>query len=247
MSGSIDTRVPRRVVVASHGMGDTAATWDAVVPGLSSAADVRCWLLRGHGDRPWDGPGDYLVDAASADLAAEVEAATTSSGSPVVLLGHSLGGYLSLITRCADPTRWPVWSSWPPVPVSAAPNGGRSWNDYALSVGERAGFPARSLRWRCSRTRSSWTASPIWPTSPWSTSSANETPASTPALPTSVGPAVIVARRGPRRRPPPPTQPPRGSRRRRSRPAPLARLIRQPFSYTFPGPVAWKTCTGNAA
>lgn len=136
-----DLRVPRRVVVASHGMGDTAATWVAVVPGLDAHADVRRWELRGHGDRPWDGPGDYLVGAASADLAAEVDAAVSASGRPIVLLGHSLGGYLSLIHALRRPDQVAGL-----VLVATGPGFRNSerraqWNEYALSVGERAGYP----------------------------------------------------------------------------------------------------------
>jgi pimeloyl-ACP methyl ester carboxylesterase len=138
---SIDTSVPRRIVVASHGMGDTAATWDAVVPGLSPHAVVRRWSLRGHGDRPWNDPGDYLVSDASADLAAEVDAAVAASGMPVVLLGHSLGGYLSLIhaLRCPDQVAGLVLVATGPGFRSAERR--TQWNEYALSVGERAGFP----------------------------------------------------------------------------------------------------------
>ena len=122
-------------------MGDTAATWDAVVPGLSAWADVRRWSLRGHGDRAWDGPGDYLVADASADLAAEVSAAVATADMPVVLLGHSLGGYLSLIhaLRRRDQVAGLVLVATGPGFRSAERR--EQWNEYALSVGERAGYP----------------------------------------------------------------------------------------------------------
>jgi pimeloyl-ACP methyl ester carboxylesterase len=138
---SIDTSVPRRIVVASHGMGDTAATWDAVVPGLADLAEVRRWSLRGHGDRPWDGQGDYLVVDASADLATEVDAAIATSGMPVVLLGHSLGGYLSLIHALRRPDQVAGLVLVATGPGFRSAERREQWNEYALSVGERAGFP----------------------------------------------------------------------------------------------------------
>jgi pimeloyl-ACP methyl ester carboxylesterase len=136
-----DLRVPRRAGVASHGMGDTSTTWDAVVPGLASVADVRRWSLRGHGERPWIGPGDYLVADASADLTTEVDAAVAASGMPVVLLGHSLGGYLSLIHALHRPDQVVGLVLVATGPGFRSAERRTQWNDYALSVGERAGFP----------------------------------------------------------------------------------------------------------
>lgn len=136
-----DQRVPRRVVVASHGMGDTAATWDAVVSALGPDVDVRRWTLRGHGNRPWDGPGDYSVDAAAADLADEVAHAVTASGRPIVLLGHSLGGYLSLIHALRRPQDVAAIVLVATGPGFRKPAARSAWNDYALEVGRRAGFP----------------------------------------------------------------------------------------------------------
>jgi pimeloyl-ACP methyl ester carboxylesterase len=137
---STDTSVPRQVVVASHGMGDTAATWDAVVAGLEPVVDVRRWSLRGHGDRPWVGPGDYHVSDASADLAAEVDAASAASGTPVVLLGHSLGGYLSIIHALRRPDQVAGLVLVATGPGFRSTQRRNQWNEYALSVGERAGF-----------------------------------------------------------------------------------------------------------
>jgi pimeloyl-ACP methyl ester carboxylesterase len=86
-------------IVASHGLGDSATTWDAVVEYLGAeGVDVDTWDLSGHGDAAApDLP--YGVDVAMGQLR-EVIAAGPS---PVVLMGHSFGGYLSLRYVLAHP------------------------------------------------------------------------------------------------------------------------------------------------
>ena len=86
-------------IVASHGLGDSAATWDAVAEYLGAeGVDVDTWDLSGHGDAAApDLP--YGVDVAMGQLR-EVIAVGPS---PVVLMGHSFGGYLSLRYVLAHP------------------------------------------------------------------------------------------------------------------------------------------------
>jgi pimeloyl-ACP methyl ester carboxylesterase len=60
---------------------------------LEPAWSVTAWDLRGHGETErTDNPADYSSDLALADLTQLV----TDAGAPVVLGGHSFGGYLSL-------------------------------------------------------------------------------------------------------------------------------------------------------
>ncbi len=79
-------------VVFTHGWTDSAASWEGVVDGLSDSYHCVSWSLRAHGSSEVTPPGTYSRDHALADLASVVDGVET----PTVLVGHSLGGYLSL-------------------------------------------------------------------------------------------------------------------------------------------------------
>lgn len=80
-----------QVVVLTHGWGATAHMWEPQVAALADVATVVTWDLRGHGrsDSP-DDPDAYSFAGALADLEAIVDERR------VVLVGHSLGGQLSM-------------------------------------------------------------------------------------------------------------------------------------------------------
>ena len=87
-------------VVLTHGLGDNAGTWERVVPALSTRCRVTAWDLRGHGRS--EAPGDaaaYSRDIAVEDLLAVIG----DESEPVTLVGHSLGGYLSLYVALRHP------------------------------------------------------------------------------------------------------------------------------------------------
>lgn len=87
------------VVVCTHGVGDDSTTWSEVVVQLAGDGHrVTSWDLRGHGQSgEFD---DYSRDAALSDL----ESIVRSTGQPAVLVGHSLGGYLSLALAITQPS-----------------------------------------------------------------------------------------------------------------------------------------------
>lgn len=86
-------------VVCTHGVGDDSSTWNEVALRLADDGfKVTSWDLRGHGQST--GFDDYSRDAALADLASIVEAA----GPRAILVGHSLGGYLSLALAITQPS-----------------------------------------------------------------------------------------------------------------------------------------------
>jgi len=86
-------------VVLTHGWGATAHMWGPQVAALQARARVVTWDLRGHGRSasPEDA-GAYTQDGALADLDALV-------GDGAVLVGHSLGGQLSLAFALRHPER----------------------------------------------------------------------------------------------------------------------------------------------
>lgn len=90
-------------LVATHGVGSSSKTWAGQVPVFSQHFEVTSWDLRGHGssERPED-PNCYSRDAALGDLADVVLGA--ASEVPAVLIGHSLGGYLSMALAITQPS-----------------------------------------------------------------------------------------------------------------------------------------------
>ncbi len=86
-------------LVFTHGWADTSAVWDGVVADLDTDHECRVWDLRGHGRSAVPPPGAYTREHALLDLSLVVETA----GPPVVLVGHSFGGYLSLAHTLRHP------------------------------------------------------------------------------------------------------------------------------------------------
>ncbi len=89
-------------LVLTHGVGSSLETWGAQVPVLSQHYTVIRWDLRGHGnsERPED-PDCYSRDLALNDLQSIVE--SHNNGEQTVLVGHSLGGYLSMALAITQP------------------------------------------------------------------------------------------------------------------------------------------------
>jgi pimeloyl-ACP methyl ester carboxylesterase len=86
-------------VVLTHGWGATAHMWEPQVDALRAHARVVTWDLRGHGRSPSpDDPAAYSPDIALDDLDGLV-------GERAVLVGHSLGGQLSLAFALRHPDR----------------------------------------------------------------------------------------------------------------------------------------------
>jgi pimeloyl-ACP methyl ester carboxylesterase len=86
-------------VVFTHGFLNTGDVWTGAVAALDGSARSLYWDLRGHGRSEAAPPGRYGRDHALADLARMLDVA----GRPAVLVGHSLGGYLSLAYAILHP------------------------------------------------------------------------------------------------------------------------------------------------
>lgn len=96
-SESDDRNLP---AVFTHGWVDDLTVWDGVREVLTDRTTVA-WDLRGHGRSDVPPPGSYRREDAIADLVDVVGRVQ----SPVFLVGHSLGGYLSLAFTLLYPER----------------------------------------------------------------------------------------------------------------------------------------------
>jgi pimeloyl-ACP methyl ester carboxylesterase len=123
-------------VVFTHGLADSSLTWSAQLSALADEHTVVAWDMRGHGRS--DPPvGPYRRDDALEDLTA----VAAMAGHPVTLVGHSLGGYLSLLFALRHPERVAGL-----VVVSAGPgfrNPARRarYNRLLRGVAQRHGLP----------------------------------------------------------------------------------------------------------
>jgi pimeloyl-ACP methyl ester carboxylesterase len=97
---------PPATVLLVHGYMDAAATWDLVAPGLADQGyRVLAPDLRGYGDGARVPSGGYyhFVDYAF-DLADLVDA-LVPQGSPLFLVGHSMGGTVANLYAGSFPER----------------------------------------------------------------------------------------------------------------------------------------------
>jgi pimeloyl-ACP methyl ester carboxylesterase len=81
--------------ILTHGYGDRSSSWQAQVDALSSVLTARTWDLPGHGERFPLLEHGVDIDRPTMELASMVQ----ECSEPPLLIGHSVGGYISL--RCA--------------------------------------------------------------------------------------------------------------------------------------------------
>ncbi len=81
-------------MVMLHGFGNEAHAWDDFAPSVAPYYRVLALDLRGHGDSDWHPQAAYDYD----DHVADLEAVTDHHAiDRMVLIGHSLGGRISLL------------------------------------------------------------------------------------------------------------------------------------------------------
>jgi pimeloyl-ACP methyl ester carboxylesterase len=143
MTATVALHVERRgtgePIVFTHGFGESWETWRPQVEGFAATHRVIAWDLRGHGasDRP-EAAAAYSRDLALADLTRIVR---DEAGRSALLVGHSLGGYLSLALAVTQPemVRGLVLIACGPgfrdVDARAA------WNERVERVAESLGLP----------------------------------------------------------------------------------------------------------
>jgi len=92
----------RPPMLCLHGGGAHAHWFDFVAPDLAADCHVLALDQRGHGDSAWADPPDYSYPRFAADLAEAVEKLDLRD---IILVGHSLGGMVSLLYAAAHPER----------------------------------------------------------------------------------------------------------------------------------------------
>ncbi len=132
-----------RPVVCSHGLGDSTATWSELQGTLAAGFETLAWDLRGHGEsaRP-EAPEEYSRELALADLDRVVDAAAED----VILIGHSLGGYLSQCHVIRNPTGIRALVLIATGPGFADAERRERWNGYVGKAGSRFDIPPAAVR-----------------------------------------------------------------------------------------------------
>lgn len=125
-------------IVATHGLGDDATTWSPLAERLRQAGiRVDTWDLAGHGEQAPPGAGrPYTIDDALGGLRRVVE----SGPLPAVLMGHSLGGYLSLRYTLDRPDQVAGLVLIATGPGYRSEDGRARWNDYLRRVAPTMGL-----------------------------------------------------------------------------------------------------------
>lgn len=90
-------------VVLVHGLTDAGTVWPSLVEHWGDRWDVHALDLRGHGRSPRFTEDE--LDAAADVLAADVVDVLDALPAPAVVVGHSLGGFLSLRAALSRPER----------------------------------------------------------------------------------------------------------------------------------------------
>jgi len=90
-------------LLLTHGYSGSARDWAKLVGPLSGQHEAIVWDILGHGERESpDDPAAYSVERTLGDMAGLLERAGAERA---VLVGHSMGGFLSLAFHLAHPER----------------------------------------------------------------------------------------------------------------------------------------------
>jgi len=126
-------------VLLTHGFGSSAHMFAGTVADLSADHTVVAWDMRGHGRS--DSPADPAAYSVATSLAAMVAVLDDVGAERAVLLGHSLGGYLSLELAIAHPERTAALVLVDTGPGYRSDRGRAEWNEmverYAGDLDER--------------------------------------------------------------------------------------------------------------
>jgi len=129
-------------MILTHGFGDSVETWDRLQPLIEPHFTTVRWDLPGHGRsaKPTD-PRDYSLAGVLGDL----EAVMGSVEGDVVLVGHSLGGYLSQYRAVGDLDRIRALVLIATGPGFRSAANREKWNGYLRKSGASFDVPAAAV------------------------------------------------------------------------------------------------------
>jgi pimeloyl-ACP methyl ester carboxylesterase len=122
-------------LLLTHGYGASAEMWAPNLAALGADRLVITWDIRGHGlSASPDDQACYSQEASVADMAAILDACGHERA---VLVGHSLGGYLSLSFHLAHPERVAALVLHSTGPGFKQDDARDRWNDMAERFARR--------------------------------------------------------------------------------------------------------------
>jgi pimeloyl-ACP methyl ester carboxylesterase len=126
----------------THGLGDSTETWAELrdaLPGFRTLA----WDLPGHGRsaKPEDASA-YSREIALSDL----DTVVARTGADAVLVGHSLGGYLTQCRAISNPQGLRALVLIATGPGFGDPERRERWNHYVRKAADRFDIPAQATR-----------------------------------------------------------------------------------------------------
>jgi pimeloyl-ACP methyl ester carboxylesterase len=125
-------------IVFVHGLGSSSATWATCMDLLGTDHEVVAVDLLGHGASPVpDDANDYTRDGALADI----DDVLASLSGPAVLVGHSLGGYLSLAHAATRPGMVRAIVVINTGPGFRDPDKREAWNERSRRNAHKFGVP----------------------------------------------------------------------------------------------------------
>ncbi|MEM7326398.1 MAG: alpha/beta fold hydrolase [Actinomycetota bacterium] len=125
-------------VLFTSGWLNTEEVWAGVVAVLDGAVRSLTWDKRGHGRSDAPPPGRYTRDHALADLDRMLDVV----GRPAVLVGHSLGGYLSLAKAILAPADVAGLVLVAAGPGFRNPESREQWNESVAKLAAKSDIPA---------------------------------------------------------------------------------------------------------
>jgi pimeloyl-ACP methyl ester carboxylesterase len=130
---------PGPTVIASHGVGSDTKVWATLAPGVGAHRPFVAWDQPGHGLSEKAADDDAYGPALA--YASLVSVADAGAGSPVILLGHSLGGYLSCRYAIEHPERVSALILIATGPGFRSPDAREKWNADVRRGAEKQGRP----------------------------------------------------------------------------------------------------------